>query len=303
MWRPDEGWEPLPGGRGPSTGGVWLDRSTSPVSVVKRLVAPAPGDAEELNEPGHGGWWRRPAAVAESGIVERSAGLRSAPLLDLTEDGDGITLRHAHVASERLPALFLARALGRFATTPVPRVGWLVHHQLAERLARVEWRGGWRTLERTPLADVAARLWQRRRTYLDRLATLPQVVQHGDAVPANFPARDAATAIGIDWGTLGTGPIGGDLGYLALSSPETLDVLLEAYLSGYADDHGSARWEADALMGARVTAVYTILNRAEWVLARVAGGEGALAGKFRHPSVAPTLRVLQRQYDHLEALL
>ena len=52
-----------------------------------------------------------------------------------------------------------------------------------------------------------------------------------------------------------------------------------------------------------MTAVYTVLNRAEWALARVAGGEGALAGKFRHPAVAPHLRALQRQFPHIEALV
>ena len=51
-----------------------------------------------------------------------------------------------------------------------------------------------------------------------------------------------------------------------------------------------------------MTAVYTVLNRAEWALARVAGGEGALAGKYRHPAVAPHLRALQRQFPQIEAL-
>jgi hypothetical protein len=35
----------------------------------------------------------------------------------------------------------------------------------------------------------------------------------------------------------------------------------------------------------------------------VAGGEGALAAKYRHPSVAPYLRALQRQFPLIEALL
>ena len=55
--------------------------------------------------------------------------------------------------------------------------------------------------------------------------------------------------------------------------------------------------------GARIVAVYTALSRAEWALARVAGGEGALASKYRHPAVAPHLRTLQRQFDQIEALL
>jgi hypothetical protein len=49
--------------------------------------------------------------------------------------------------------------------------------------------------------------------------------------------------------------------------------------------------------------VYTVLSRAEWALARVAPGEGALAGKFTHPAVAPHLRLLQRQFPRIESLL
>ena len=57
------------------------------------------------------------------------------------------------------------------------------------------------------------------------------------------------------------------------------------------------------LAGARVTAVYTALTRLDWALARVADGEGALVGKFRHPSVAPYIRSMQRQVNQIEALL
>ena len=57
------------------------------------------------------------------------------------------------------------------------------------------------------------------------------------------------------------------------------------------------------LTGARVMAVYTALTRLDWALARVADGEGALVGKFRHPSVAPYIRAMQRQVDQIEALL
>lgn len=300
MWRPDEGWEPLPGGRGPSTGGVWLDRSTTPPSVVKRLLAPAPGDPAEVTDPRHSAWWRRAAVVAESGVVDRTAGLRSVAVLDVSEDEDGVTLRHPYVAPQPPPELFLAARMGAFAGNAVPQVPWLAHDLLGERMRRVEWRGGWPTLQRTNLADAADRLWNRRGVLLARLAALPQVLQHGDPVPGNFPARADGAALTLDWATLGTGPVGGDLGYLALSSPASLEVLLDAYLGGLPTDLASPE---EALLGARVTAVYTILNRTEWVLARVAGGEGALAGKFRHPSVAPTLRVLQRQFGHVEALL
>jgi hypothetical protein len=38
-------------------------------------------------------------------------------------------------------------------------------------------------------------------------------------------------------------------------------------------------------------------------LSRAARGEGALRGKFNHPSVAPSLRAVQRQVAQVEALL
>ena len=71
---------------------------------------------------------------------------------------------------------------------------------------------------------------------------------------------------------------------------------LQSNLSG-------ANLQGANLNGAQVVAVYTALNRAEWALARVAGGPGALAGKYRHPAVAPHLRALQRTFSHMEALL
>jgi hypothetical protein len=54
---------------------------------------------------------------------------------------------------------------------------------------------------------------------------------------------------------------------------------------------------------ATVMCVYSAISRAEWALSRVAPGEGALHGKFNHPSVAPYLRALQRQLPQVEALL
>ena len=79
-----------------------------------------------------------------------------------------------------------------------------------------------------------------------------------------------------------------------------IDPLLEAYLMGLPD--GVATSE-EVAVGARVVAVYTALSRAEWALSRVAKGEGALAGKFRHPAVAPHLRALQRQFPLIEVLM
>ena len=119
-------------------------------------------------------------------------------------------------------------------------------------------------------------------------------------MPGNLPGRAGADLVAVDWGTLGLGPVGSDLGYYSLSAREELEPLLDAYLLGLPD--GLATREQVA-HGARVTAVLTALNHAEWALARVAGGEGALAGKYRHPAVAPHLRALQRQFPQIEELM
>ena len=135
---------------------------------------------------------------------------------------------------------------------------------------------------------------------LDAVGALPQVLQHGDPVPGNLAVRAGDDVVGLDWATLGTGPVGADVGYWALAAREEFPVLLEAYVAGLPP--GLATRD-DVLLGAQVTTVYTALTRADWALARVADGPGALAGKYRHPSVAPYLRSLQRQFPQVEALL
>ena len=190
--------------------------------------------------------------------------------------------------------------MGRFAGADLGDARWLARGQLRDRMDRVARRGGWKTLTRTTVSDVADHLWQRRETMLDALDGLTQVPQHGDPVPANLPGREADEVVAIDWGMLGHGPVGADLGYYLLSAREEFEPLLDAYLMGLPDGLAS---RDEVTLGARITAVYTVLTRAEWALARVATGEGALAAKYRHPAVAPHLRALQRQFPQIEALL
>jgi hypothetical protein len=299
MWQPEPGWHPLPGGTGPSTLGVWRAVLGDQAVVVKRLVAPGEHDPATLTDPRHFAYWRRAADVAISGAADATPGLR-APLTAVEEDVDGITLTQQWVEDAANSGLFAAHALARFAGADLGGAPWLARDQLRDRIRRVEHRGGWRTLARTPVADVADHLWTRRDRWLAALDALPQVAQHGDPVPANLPGREGNDLLAVDWATLGTGPVGADLGYFLLSAREEFEPLLEAYVMALPD--GLAERDQVAL-GARVTAVYTVLNRAEWALARVAGGEGALAGKFRHPAVAPHLRALQRQFPQIEALL
>ncbi|MBZ5739964.1 phosphotransferase [Nocardioides mangrovi] len=300
MWQPEPGWHPLPGGGGVSTVGVWRTVLGGQPVVVKRLAAPVDGDPPELLDPRHFAYWRRAADVVTAGTVLETPGLRCSGPGSVEEDADGITIVSEWVEDAASSGLFAAHALGRFAGAHLAAAPWLARNQLRDRLARVERNGGWPTLARTTVADVADHLWTRRGELLAAADALVQVPQHGDAVPDNLLGRSGDDAIAIDWATLGTGPVGADLGYFALAAREELEPLIDAYLLGL--PAGLATRE-EVTLGARVTAVFTVLNRAEWALARAARGEGALAGKFRHPAVAPHLLALQRQFPHIEALV
>lgn len=299
MWQPEPGWQRLPGA-GPATAGVWSASRAGREVVVKRLTRPDPHDAPGTLVPSDVNYWRRAADVALSGVVADAPGLCEAPVVAVEEDDEGVTLVHARVAHQDAPGPWLAACLGRFAGADVGRHTWLARDQLRTRLGLVERRGGWRTLARTPVADVADHLWRQRDVWLERCDALPQVAQHGDPSAANIPGRHADGAVAIDWAHLGRGPVGADLGYLSLAAREELGPLVEAYADalppGLADPD-------EVALGARVMAVYTALTRLDWALARVADGEGALAGKFRHPSVAPYIFAMQRQVDQIEALL
>lgn len=299
MWEPEAGWHPLPGGSGVSTVGVWRTVLGERAVVVKRLAAPTQHDPPELSDPRHFAYWRRAADVAAYGLVDATPGL-IAPATTIEEDADGITMVQEWVEDAANSGLFAAHAMGRFAGAELAHVRWLARDQLRDRLARVERRGGWSALGRTTASDIADALWRRRLRLLAELDALPQVAQHGDPVPGNLIGRRGDDLVAVDWGSLGCGPVGADLGYHLLMAREELEPLLDAYLLGLPS--GLATRE-QVLLGARVTAVYTVMTRADWALARVVQGEGALAGKFRHPAVAPHLRALQRRATDVGALL
>lgn len=299
MWQPEPGWQRLPGA-GPATVGVWAATRGGRDVVVKRLARPEPHDASGVHEPRDVNLWRRAADVALSGLVTSTPGLREAPVVAVEEDETGITLMHERVAYVESPGLWLAACLGRFAGVDLGSQPWLAQDQLRARLRLVERRGGWGALARTPMADLADHLWAQRNQWLDRCDALTQVTQHGDASPANVPGRAGEDGVAVDWAHLGTGPVGADLGYLSLTAREELEPLADAYVGALV--LGAVAPE-EVLTGARVTAVYTSLTRLDWALTRVADGEGAFAGKLRHPSVAPYIRSMQRQVNQIEALL
>lgn len=298
MWEPDPSWRKLPGAGGPSTTGIWLAEAGGRRWVVKRLAVPHER-ARELTDPSHAGYWRREAEVAENPDVVDGPGLVPTEFRQVEEDAEGVTVWSLEQAGEPPPGLFVARALGRFAGSEHTAPVWASRRLLSDRLVMTDERGGWRTLARTTLADVADHLWNRRAHWLARCDGGPVGRLHGDAVPANFLTSRDEDVVTVDWQCFGVGPVGSDLGYFSLSVREEFGVLLEAYLAGV----GPAA-NADAIsLAARVSAVYTVLSRAEWALAQAAKGEGALAGKFRHPAVAPHLRAVQRQLTQIEWLV
>lgn len=296
MWQPEAHWQRLQSGMGASTLGVWRDGDL----IIKRLVRPTDEDLPMLQLQRHAAYWRRAAYVASLHVVDDTPGLRGPTLVSMDEDHEGITFAYTAVERADLTGPFVAAALGRFAGADIGHDSWLASNQLADRLTSTERRGGWTTLARTTVADLADRLWSRREHFVTALAELPQVPQHGDPVPANLLGRTGEEVLAIDWSNLGWGPVGADLGYWSLSAREDFEVLLQAYVDELPP--GTASMD-QARLGAQVTAVYTALSRADWALARAAEGDGALAAKYRHPSVAPYLMALQRQFPQLEALI
>ena len=214
--------------------GVWRAAMGDQPVVVKRLARPARHDPAELSDPTHFAYWRREADVLTTGIVGATDGLR-APPAGVEEDPEGITITREWVEDAASSGLFVAMALGRFAGSLVARPRFLARHQLRDRLARTERRGGWPTLARTPVADVADHLWRRRESMLERVEALPQVPQHGDPAPVNLPGREHDRVVAIDWAMLGVGHVGGDLGLYSLAAREEFEPLVEAYLMGLPD--------------------------------------------------------------------
>lgn len=302
MWQPEPGWTPLRPGGGASTVGLWRTELRGMPVVVKRLGRPTEDDPPALSDPTHAGYWRREAEVALARGIVDGPGVRPPEFVRLDEDDEGVTLWSEEIVAVPPPALQVAHALGRFAAAPYEEVPWAARRTLVDRLAMAEARGGWPTLARTPMADVADHLWSRRTHWLTEYAAAPAGRLHGDAVPANFPASRGEDVVAVDWQGFGIGPVGTDLGYYALSTREDFDVLTDAFLAGL-HQVGANTDDDRVQLAATVICVYSAVSRAEWALSRVAPGEGALHGKFNHPSVAPYLRALQRQLPQVEALL
>ena len=138
-------WRTVLGGR-PSSSSGWRPPSTTRPSSATLVTSPT-GDARRTSSP--------PASRDD-------AGLRSPARTSVEEDDEGITLIQDWVEDAANSGLFAAHALGRFAGADLGAARWLARGQLRDRMRRIERRGGWRTLARTTVADVAEHLWRRR---------------------------------------------------------------------------------------------------------------------------------------------
>src|SRR5690348_11935661 len=294
MWQPEPGWVEVSGGHGPSTLGVWrVDKSW----IVKRISAPGVDDPPELHRAESPRFWRREAEFALAGMPLK--GVAAPDVHRLDEDDEGYALWSSAHDRTLVEPTRVAQAFAELAMTEAEPAAWHAVDHLREKVAQAEAHDGWPTLARTTIADLADALWSRRRSVLDRLEAMPRVLSHGDAVQANVLCVHGGHTIMIDWGSFGWSAPGEDLGLYALSAGCDLDRMVWHYTETGSD---LASYE-DVLWAAQVVIAFTVVGRAEWVLARVAPGEGALANKYRHPAVAPYLRALQNQIPTIEAVL
>lgn len=295
MWQPEPGWVPLSDGRGPLSLGTWrVDNEW----IVKRVAVPDQDADPAFRRISSPSYWRRELefALADLPIL----GLSAPGVRRVDEDDDGFTLWTCWQSRSVVDGVRIATALSDLAMSPVEPQTWHGVGHLRSKVAQAEDHDGWPTLARTTVADLTDALWSVRGACLSRLESLPRVPIHGDLVRANILGVREGAVVAIDWGSFGWGAPGEDLGLYSASTAGDLDRLVYEYVGGLPDGFVPAD---DVLWVARTVAAFTVIGRAEWALARVAPGEGALVNKYRHPSVAPYLRALQEQIPAIEAVL
>ena len=258
-------------------------------------AAPEPPDPAGLRDPRDANYWRRAADVALSGVVRSTPGLREAPVVRVEEDDDGVTVVHERVTGEPPAGLFIA-ALPRALRRRRPGRGAVAGHRPAAHPARPR-RAARRLAHAGPDAD-----GRHRRAPVEPPRVVAGAVRRpAGCRPARRPGRRptcrSATAA-TRWPSTGrtSGPGRWVPTWATSRCPRARGSRRCSTPTSTGCPQGLATRE-QAELGAQVTAVYTALTRVDWALGRVAEGEGALAGKFRHPAVAPYIVAMQRQVD------
>jgi hypothetical protein len=257
-----------------ATAGIWRFRAGE-WSVILKVLRHGGGGSplwRSGEEESHWYYWRREALAYSSGLLDAfSLDLRAPQCLGVFDRHDGSVaiwledLRHAQPATgwgiERYRAAARALGQGQGRTHTVARGStgpWVVRHFLRGFVGRrgesflsvLDKPAAWdHPLVRQHLpAETAAEaraIWHEREALLSAVESAPLCLCHNDLHPANLFADGLKTVL-IDWGFLGAGHAGEDVGNLIFDAMLDFfvapgdfaglhDALTEGYLDGLAD--------------------------------------------------------------------
>jgi hypothetical protein len=245
--------------------------ATIPWSLILKVVRPS----QEASDPGGIWYWKRELLAYQSGLLQHLPGgnistpayyeIEQRPdgsiwlwMEDIRDDiGSPWPLEHYGVAARHLGQFNGAYLTGQ-AFPPEPWVtrNWLRKYveNAAPMVAFIREHPGHPVVMHmypgNTLAQILA-IWDEHVQILEVLEHLPQVFCHQDAFRRNLFARQGKT-IAIDWGYMGTAPVGAELVALVAGSisffeipaerVNELDALcFEGYLQGLRD----AGWKGD----------------------------------------------------------
>ena len=131
--------------------------------------------------------------------------------------------------------------MGRFAGAELGRHPWLAVDQLRDRMARSSGAAAGRRWPgpRSPTSPTGSGRGARR--CCASSTRCPRCRSTATPRPQNLPGRDGDDVVAIDWGTLGHGPVGADLGLFLQNAREEPEPLLDAYLLGLPDGVATGR--------------------------------------------------------------
>jgi hypothetical protein len=243
--------------------------------VEKRLGRERDGAAAHWvssDDPTHWNYWEREALAYRSRALVESlegTGLR-VPVATVVDEGATRLLRLEHIEGRTGTEftlddhLAVAAGLGRWNARPAIDEWWMSRQYLRRYPASKP--APWELVDddavwglpvlRTTIRPGLRESWRRLIAATGRLreinAALPRVTAHLDVWPANEIRDHHGTVVLIDWGFVGDGAIGEDLGNHIPDSvfdrfwpPEQLEELAEAAFDAYLGGLGEAGWKGD----------------------------------------------------------
>jgi hypothetical protein len=273
---------------------------TIPWSLILKAVKPT----EKAGDPGGIWYWKREALAYQTGMLHRLPGgnVTAPACYEVRERPDGSIwlwmedvkddianpwpLEHYGVAARHLGQFNGAYLTGQ----AIPSEPWITRNWLrmyvenaAEMIAFVRSNPNHPTVMHIFPGDTVAQvlaIWEQHAQILDVLENLPQVFCHQDAFRRNLFARGGRT-VAIDWGYMGTAPVGAELvalvaaslGFLEIPSDRVMELdrlCFEGYLQGL----GDAGWKGDPKL-VRTGYVVSLLLRYP-----IAGQIGEMLPKF-----------------------